>query len=167
MAIFKQYFIGGPNSVRAFQIRTVGPGTYRTPDSLQSTAFLRQVGDIRIEGNLEYRFDIFSFLEGAVFLDAGNVWLLRENTIEVDNEGDEPTEVQERPGGQFKTGQFLEELALGTGFGLRVDLSVVIVRFDFGMPLRVPYREPGSRWVNPFDPFWDQLVFNLAIGYPF
>lgn len=156
----KQFFIGGSNSIRAFQARTLGPGTYQLPDEQQrSTFFLDQSGDLKLEANLEYRFNLISILKGAVFVDAGNVWLIN----------DDP----QRPGGSFKTDQFIEELAVGTGAGLRLDASFFVLRFDLAFPLRKPYLLEDERWT--FDAIdlgskdWrqDNFVFNIAIGYPF
>ncbi len=152
LPFFKQYFVGGANSVRAFPVRSLGPGTFR--DTLANQGFVRQAGDIRLEFNTEYRFDIFSYLKGALFLDVGNVWLLRED--------------EDRLGGEFEFDDFLEEMAIGTGFGLRVDISLLVLRFDFGIPVRQPF--PSPRWViQDFSWPWfkDNFVFNLAIGYPF
>lgn len=154
----KQFFSGGSNSIRAFLPRTVGPGTYKTPDSL-ATSFLDKSGDIKLEANLEYRFTIISVLKGAVFADAGNVWLMRKS--------------DGLPGGEFTPGLFYKQLAVGTGFGLRVDLSFFVLRFDLGLPLRKPYLPDGQRWVadeiNFGDRSWrkNNLVLNIAIGYPF
>ena len=140
----KQYGIGGPNSVRAFAARGLGPGTYRPTSTEQRTnQFYDQVGDIRLEGNLEYRQDLVPYLKGAVFVDAGNIWLLNEDP--------------DRPGSAFKAGSFLKELAVGAGVGLRVDIQFFVIRLDLAFPLQAPYGKPdnGSGRVN------------LAIGYPF
>ncbi len=138
----KQYFAGGPYSVRAFRIRSLGPGSY-VPES-GSQSFFDQAGDIRLEANLEYRFPIISYLKGAVFYDAGNVWLLNEN--------------EALPGGKL-TSSFMDELGMGTGVGLRVDVQGFVIRFDFAAPLKRPARsfrlEPGN------------TLLNFAIGYPF
>ncbi|MCH8533974.1 MAG: BamA/TamA family outer membrane protein [Flavobacteriaceae bacterium] len=138
----KQYFAGGPYSVRAFRIRSLGPGSYVPETGSQS--FFDQAGDIRLEANLEYRFPIFSYLKGAVFYDAGNVWLLNDN--------------EALPGGKFSS-NFLDELGMGTGVGLRVDVQGFVIRFDFAAPLKRPARswrfEPGN------------TLLNFAIGYPF
>ncbi|WP_339868734.1 BamA/TamA family outer membrane protein [uncultured Algoriphagus sp.] len=152
----KQYFSGGPNSVRAFRIRSIGPGTYR-PEDQNVNSYFDQSGDIRIEGNIEYRFPIVSLLKGALFMDAGNIWLVNENDA--------------LPGGKF-TSNWWNELAIGTGFGLRVDIQFFVIRFDLATPLRVPYLPEGERWGNSFDigsKSWrkQNLIFNFAIGYPF
>jgi outer membrane protein assembly factor BamA len=155
----KQFFSGGSNSIRAFLPRTVGPGTYRKPDSLLSRGFLDQAGDIKLEGSLEYRFNIIDPLKGAIFADAGNIWLFRAN--------------DELPGGAFNVHTFYRQLAVGTGFGLRLDITYFVLRFDLGMPLRRPYLAEHNGWVinqiNFREGSWraQNLVLNIAIGYPF
>jgi len=152
----KQFFSGGPNSVRAFRIRSIGPGSYQ-PDQTSTSSFFDQSGDIRLEGNVEYRFPIFSFLKGALFMDAGNIWLWNEN--------------EALPGGKFSK-DWTNELAVGTGVGLRVDVQFFVIRFDLATPLRYPYLIEGERWSNTWDissKTWrrENLNFNFAIGYPF
>lgn len=159
MPYIKQFFSGGSNSIRAFLPRTVGPGSYKRPDTVSNRVFLDQAGDIKLEGNVEYRFTIISVVKGAIFLDAGNVWLIRDNA--------------ELPGGAFKSKTFQNELAIGTGLGLRVDVSFFVLRLDLGIPLRKPYLPENERWVGDNIRFgsrsWrkDNLVLNIAIGYPF
>ncbi len=158
----KQFSIGGPNSIRAFRARSVGPGTYNIPDSL-SFSYFDQTGDIKLETNLEYRFPISGFFKGAVFVDAGNIWLLR-NTL--DENGNILKE-----GAKFDSKTFLNQLAVGTGFGLRVDVEYFVLRFDLGIPVQVPYLPKGSRNVlSDFNfSFAGEtgMVLNIAIGYPF
>jgi outer membrane protein insertion porin family len=156
----KQYFIGGANSVRAFAIRSIGPGTYTSPPDLSSIAnFLDQSGDLKLEANAEYRFDIAGFFKGALFSDAGNIWTLQDNPS--------------LPGGQFNRNEFMSQLAVGVGFGFRFDFDIIIVRFDPAFPIRKPWLEPGNRWVidqiNFGSSAWrkDNMVYNIAIGYPF
>jgi outer membrane protein insertion porin family len=153
----KQFFSGGPNSIRAFQINSVGPGTY-----LQSTAnngLLQLGGDIKLETNAEYRFGIYKFFKGALFVDAGNVWLQKSNPSNT--------------GSPFAFNSFMNELAVGAGLGLRVDVSFFVLRFDLAMPLRKPWLADNNRWVfNKIDftnSSWrtNNLVLNIAIGYPF
>lgn len=147
----KQYFGGGANGIRAWQVRTLGPGSY-VPDQ---SKFLNQTADIKIEANAEYRFKLFWILEGAVFLDAGNIWSFNND----------PT----RPGSQFILKSFYRDLAVGTGAGLRFDLSFVRMRVDMGMKLRDPWITTGSRWIplsRKYD-FKDDFAFVIAIGYPF
>jgi outer membrane protein insertion porin family len=155
----KQFFSGGSNSIRAFLPRTVGPGTYISPDSASRRGFLDQAGDVKLEANVEYRFTMISVLKGALFLDAGNVWLLRKNP--------------EQPGGEFIPSEFYRQVAVGSGFGLRLDVTYFVLRFDFGFPLRKPYKPYGERWVIRHIDFGDRtwrrqnFVLNIAIGYPF
>lgn len=155
----KQFFSGGNSSVRAFQARTLGPGTYRTPDSLRGGFFIDQAGDIKLEGNLEYRFEIIGIFKGAVFADAGNIWLINEDA--------------NRKGGKFEWDNFYKQLGVGTGAGLRIDARFFVLRFDLAFPLRKPYLPDGERWVGDDINFgsgkWrgENLVLNIAIGYPF
>jgi len=142
----KQYFAGGPYSVRAFNIRSLGPGTYQPPG--EDGAFFDQAGNVRLEANLEYRFPLFPYLYGAVFADAGNVWNTGENSTLV--------------GGEFSK-NFINELGIGTGFGLRVDIQSFVIRVDLAAPLHDPALPEGQRW--EFD--YANPVLNFAIGYPF
>lgn len=157
MPYSKQFFVGGSNSIRAFRARTLGPGSY-DPRTQNASFYFDQSGDIKLEMNAEYRANIYKFLNVAAFADAGNIWLMN----------DDPT----RPGGKFSK-DFLNELAVGAGVGLRLDFSILILRLDLAMPLRVPYYEKGDRWVLDRikfgDSSWrkDNLILNIAIGYPF
>ncbi len=157
----KQYVTGGSSSVRAFRLRGLGPGSYFVdPDDLDAFAsqFVDQTGDVKLELNLELRFPIFSYLKGALFLDAGNVWL-------IDN--------QDRPQGNFKINRFYKEIGVGTGLGMRLDFGFFLVRMDMAFPLRAPTLNDGFEWmfsnVNPLERSWrkENLRFNLGIGYPF
>ncbi len=153
----KQFFSGGPNSLRAFQYNSVGPGTYY--QNTDTIGFSQIGGDVKLEMNTEYRFNIFRYFKGAVFVDAGNVWLLKSNPSEM--------------GTPFKFSTFMDELAVGAGMGLRIDVSFFILRFDLAMPLRKPWLEENNRWVTDEIDFgssaWrkDNLILNVAIGYPF
>ena len=138
----KQYFSGGPYSVRGFRIRSLGPGTYSPEDG--SNSFFDQSGDIKLEANLEYRFPIMEYLNGAFFADAGNVWLINDNAA--------------TPGGQFSS-NFINEIGVGVGFGLRVDVQGFVIRLDLASPVK----EPTTSW--KFDA--SNPVLNFAIGYPF
>ncbi|HEY0771000.1 MAG TPA: BamA/TamA family outer membrane protein, partial [Sphingobacteriaceae bacterium] len=155
----KQFSVGGSNSVRAFPARSIGPGTYDVrsdPDNENNILFLDQRADIKIEGSIEYRYDITKLIKTAVFMDAGNVWLWTEDT--------------DRPGSGFNRRQFLNELAVGTGAGVRFDFNFFVLRFDLAFPVRKPDEQ---RWVwNEIalgDKAWRQenLILNIAIGYPF
>jgi hypothetical protein len=147
----KQYFGGGANGIRAWQVRTLGPGSYVPLDS----GFLNQTADIKIEANAEYRFKLFWILQGAVFLDAGNIWSYNSDPA--------------RPGSQFVLSKFYKDIAVGTGAGIRLDLSFVLMRVDMGMKLRDPMQTGGSKWImmnRPYN-FKDDFTFVIAIGYPF
>ncbi|WP_257669939.1 translocation and assembly module lipoprotein TamL [Parapedobacter tibetensis] len=154
----KQYFMGGPNGLRAFRARALGPGSYTPEFYGEDNFFADQTGDIKIEFNTEYRAKLASVVNWALFVDAGNIWL--QNTDE------------NKPGAKFSR-EFINELAVGAGVGLRFDFTYLIIRTDLAMPLRIPYRAKGERWVldeiNFGNRDWrrNNLVFNLAIGYPF
>ena len=131
-----------------FTIRSIGPGRYLPEKTTYS--YLDQTGDLKFEANLEYRFPILGDLHGAAFVDAGNIWLIRED--------------KQRPGGQLKWGRFLKDLALDAGVGLRYDLTFIVIRLDMGIPLHVPYETDKNGYFNvpKYTPGW-----HLAIGYPF
>lgn len=153
MPYSEQFYIGGANSIRAFQIRSIGPGSYH-PKEKSVTAYLDQTGDIKLEGNIGYRFKIAGKLHGAVFADAGNIWLVRKE--------------KERPGGEFRLKGLWKEIALGTGFGLRYDITYIVIRADLGIALHAPYPTGKSGYFNIRNyGFRDGMVLNLAIGYPF
>jgi len=160
----RQFFVGGSNSIRAFRARTLGPGSYDPRGEDNSRAVFDQSGDIKLELNAEYRANLYKFLNVAAFIDAGNIWLINDD---IDDEG-----VNTRPGGKFSK-EFLSEIAVGAGVGLRLDFSILVLRLDLAMPLRVPYYEKGDRWafdrINFGDSSWrrDNLILNIAIGYPF
>ncbi|MEM9545407.1 MAG: BamA/TamA family outer membrane protein [Bacteroidota bacterium] len=154
----KQFSVGGPNSMRGWDQRELGPGSYVDPNLVDGQIFF-QTGDIKLEVNLEYRFDIFYVFEGAFFLDAGNVWTLKEN--------------EERQGSQISS-DFIDQIAVSAGYGIRFDFEYFNIRFDFGYKLRNPYPfiEEGVStnryWYN-----WDEIRrqkfgnFQVAVNYPF
>lgn len=144
-----QFYVGGANSIRAFTVRTIGPGSYRSDNS--KYAYIDQTGDFKLEANAELRVRLFGSLHGAVFLDAGNVWLLRRDS--------------QRPGGEL-TMNNLKHIAVGTGAGLRYDLEFLVLRFDVGIGLHAPYETNRSGFYN-LEHFKDGLAFHFAIGYPF
>lgn len=160
----KQYFIGGTNSIRSFRARSIGPGTYYAPDDpdVSSGFTADQAGDIKLEFNLEYRPRIAGIVNGAIFMDAGNIWLLNDDL--------DPSAIKE---GALFSSSFFNQLAVGTGIGLRFDFSFLVLRTDLAFPLRKPWLPRDERWVlDQIDfgsPGWrkENLVFNLAIGYPF
>lgn len=153
----KQYFAGGPNSIRAFRVRSVGPGSYKPPQSEDNLTYFDQSGDIRLEANLELRHPIVSLLKGAVFTDAGNIWLMNENPA--------------IPGGKFSE-SWTQEIAMGVGYGFRLDIDFLVIRLDISFPIRYPYMVEESHWQTKFafgQQDWrrQNLVWNFAIGYPF
>ena len=160
----RQFFAGGSNDIRAFPARTLGPGTYKVPDN---AIFADQGGDIKLMLNSELRFKIVSVLYGALFVDAGNIWLRKEDL------GIPGTTNLGRPGSGFKLKNALNELAVGTGAGLRVDATIFVIRLDVAFPVRKPYLPEGQRWVFDDIAFGNKdwrkqnLIFNIGIGYPF
>jgi outer membrane protein assembly factor BamA len=151
MPFEKQYFSGGANSIRAWQVKDLGPGSYEDPEK---SDYPNQTGDVKLEANMEYRFPLFWKLEAALFMDVGNIWSLSSE--------------DDREGAGFEFNRFYKELAVGTGFGTRAVFSFLVFRFDLGIPLRSPYSIEGSNWLpgNSGVKARD-LTFNLAIGYPF
>lgn len=156
----RRYFIGGASTLRGFGFQSVGPGRNTSVQANSTLANpIDQAGDIRLLLNAEYRFPIYSVFRGAFFMDAGNVWLYRED-IDI-------------PGGTFGLDTFYKELAFNSGFGIRLDFSYVVLRGDIGIPIYTPYEVSGSRWIhqNP-DPGllnWasNNLILSGGIGYPF
>ncbi|MEC5167182.1 outer membrane protein insertion porin family [Flavobacterium sp. PL11] len=158
MPFIKQFFIGGTNSLRAFRARSIGPGSFDGASTSNNAFLPDQSGDLKLELNTEYRAKIYGLVKGALFIDAGNIWLLNENS--------------EKPGAKFSK-KFLSEIAVGAGAGLRFDFSFLVLRTDLAFPIRKPYLPEGNRWVLDQVSFGDgswrkeNLIFNLAIGYPF
>lgn len=152
----EQFYVGGANSIRAFSIRSIGPGRFH-PAETSRFSYVDETGDIKLEANLEYRFRIIGNLfggnlNGATFLDAGNVWLMRSDSS--------------RPGAKFTFNKFFDSLALGTGVGIRYDLSFLVLRLDWGIALHVPYETGKSGYYN-IPRFKDGMGVHFAIGYPF
>ena len=147
----EQFYIGGANSLRGFTVRSIGPGGYH-PASSTRYSYLDETGSLKFEANIEYRTKLFGNLQGALFVDAGNIWLLRED--------------EERPGGKFTLGSFADQVALNTGFGLRYDLQFLVLRFDVGIPLHYPYDTGKSGYYN-VPSFGKGYAWHFAIGYPF
>ncbi|MEX0983095.1 MAG: BamA/TamA family outer membrane protein [Bacteroidales bacterium] len=147
----KQYFGGGANSIRAWRVKNLGPGSFEG-DTISK--YPNQTADLKIEVNIEYRFGLFWKLEGAMFVDAGNIWSLSAE--------------DDRQGALFDVKRFYREIAVGTGFGLRFDFNFFIFRFDLGIPLVDPSYPQNNRWVySQTDMKWNDLGYNFAIGYPF
>ncbi len=152
MPYTEQFYTGGANSIRAFTVRSIGPGSYRSVTNDKKYRYFDQTGDMKLEVNAEFRFPIAGGLNGAVFLDAGNIWLLK----------DDP----ERRGGKLGSSGFFNSVATGTGAGLRYDLSFLVVRLDLGIGIHLPYATSRAGYYN-IPRFRDGLGFHLAIGYPF
>ena len=151
MPFEKQYFSGGANSIRAWRVKSLGPGSY---NDLEKTDFPNQTGDVKLEANMEYRFKLFWKLDAALFVDVGNIWSL--------------SSMDDREGAGFEFNRFYKELAVGTGFGTRFVSSFFVFRLDLGIPVRNPYAIEGSNWLpGNAGISWSDLTFNLAIGYPF
>ncbi len=157
----KYNFAGGSNSIRAWAPRRLGPGSFVVRDSLGAINYLfEQPGDILLESSIEFRTNLLGKINGAVFLDAGNIWLVHADRT--------------RPGGKFEWSRFYKEIALAGGLGLRLDFSFLIIRLDGGVKLYDPAREDGNRFVarefslsRPLFGPDGQVTLNIAIGYPF
>ncbi len=153
----KQFVVGGTNSIRAFRARSLGPGSYQAPITSNSY-FPDQSADLKLEFNTEYRARIYGLMKGALFVDAGNIWLLNADPDKI---------------GAEISKDFMKEIAVGAGAGLRFDFSFLILRTDLAFPLRKPYLPEGQRWVIDDIDFgsgsWrkENLILNIAIGYPF
>ena len=151
----RRFFVGGGNSLRAWRPRTIGPGAYS--DSVNVIS-VEKSGEIMLQGNVEYRFDIIDkYLDGALFLDGGNIWNLRKN--------------ENFENAEFKFNRFYKEIALNTGLGLRFDLTYIIFRIDWGIAMHDPSYTDGERWVikDFFNKQWvnDNTAINFAVGFPF
>lgn len=142
----KSYYGGGANGIRAWQARSLGPGSLS--DSL-TTNSLNQIGELKVEANLEYRFDITKIFEGAAFIDAGNIWILKED--------------ESRPNAEIKPERFWNDIAMGIGVGLRLDFNFFLIRFDLAAKLK----DPATTTPTKFDLIWKSPTLNLGIGYPF
>lgn len=147
----KRYFSGGANSVRGWSVRSLGPGTYQRKDP--TSDFMNQCGDVRLDMNLEYRSKLIWKLELAAFIDAGNIWTIREYDAQ--------------PGGDFRFNRFYKELALAYGLGLRLDFNFFILRLDLGMKAYNPSVTDKSKWVISYQNFNRDAALHFAVGYPF
>jgi outer membrane protein assembly factor BamA len=145
----EQFFSGGAYSIRGFTARYLGPGSFHE----ESRGYIDQSGDLKLEANLEYRFSLTKIVKGALFLETGNIWLTNED--------------ENRPGSGFDASTFYKELAVGSGFGLRLDFNFFVLRGDLGFPLRNPYPTDGRNWLFGTRTIWSDMHFYLAIGYPF
>lgn len=163
----ESFFAGGANGIRSWQARTLGPGSYRDTSDIKT---FNNIGDVKLEFNVEYRFKLTQMFQAALFVDAGNIWLLNADAS--------------RPGAEFNSSTFLNEIAIGSGAGIRLDFEFFLVRFDMGFQMKDPLKIPGERWfwepkteyneylaqvagTDPPPTFKVNRVFNLGIGFPF
>jgi len=163
------FYAGGANSIRAFPVRSIGPGAFPGIPGDRQFSYLMQNGDVKLVMNLEYRRRLFGNLYGAIFLDAGNVWNSADWTINSEDDDDEEfVEAWNSIFGKtrFNLNRFLNEIATGTGIGLRYDLDFLILRVDWGFGLHLPYDTGKSGYFN-IPRFKDMHTLHLAIGYPF
>jgi outer membrane protein assembly factor BamA len=148
----KRYFSGGANSVRGWSVRSLGPGVYKGSEDGRMD-FINQAGDIKLDLNIEYRTHLFWKLNGAAFVDAGNIWTIR------DDSGQE--------GGLFKFNEFYKQIAVAYGLGIRLDLDYLILRFDGGMKAINPVETGKKRYPVIRPRFSRDFAFHFAVGYPF
>ena len=147
----KRYFSGGPNSVRGWSVRTLGPGNYQGKDG--NTNYITHTGDIKLDINLEYRTHLFWKFNGAAFIDAGNIWNIHEY------EGQEE--------GTFRFNRFYKQFAMAYGLGIRFDLDYLIIRFDGGMKAVNPMKTGKDQYPILSPRFDRDFAFHFAVGYPF
>lgn len=152
----EQFYVGGASSIRAFNVRSLGPGGFQPKASGSLYAFMDHVGEAKFEMNAEFRRKVTQSLELALFLDAGNIWLLRSDA---DRQGGSLSEIK-------GVADFLDKLAVGTGLGLRYDFGYLMIRLDAGIGLHLPYATSRRGWYN-IPKFFDAFALHLAIGYPF
>lgn len=145
----EQFYVGGANDLRAFPLRGIGSGSYHSSGRY---AYIDHTGDLKLEANIEWRFPLIAQLNGALFVDAGNVWLLRHDKV--------------RPGAQFQWNTLGRDIALGTGVGLRYNLRILVLRADIGIPIHIPYATSKRGYYN-VPHFGKGLCFHFAVGYPF
>ena len=170
----KFFFVGGSNSIRAWRPRRLGPGSFKpnlSEDPEANGLFdynIEKPADILLEASIELRRNLFGFVDGAVFLDVGNVWTFQPWQKRVNDE------VVENGNSEFLWNQFYKELGIGTGFGVRFDFTFLILRFDVGIKVYDPARDPGDRWVlsrmkffQPFGTNREPVIYNIGIGFPF
>ncbi len=154
----KYFFAGGSNSIRAWRPRRLGPGGTPPPDTDEDGYYeynIEQPGEVLLEASVEFRRKLFGFVNGAFFIDAGNVWRIYETA---------------QPDANFEFNSFYKQIAVGSGLGLRFDFSFLIVRFDYGIKIYDPARQPGNRWIGEEFSWAEEIsrgVINIGIGYPF
>ncbi len=146
------FYVGGANSIRAFAVRSIGPGSFYDKQGYGS--YVYQTGDFKLEVNAEYRFPIVNTLNGAFFVDAGNVWIMNTNSNTV------------QKGAQLSMRDFIDQLALGTGFGIRYDMEFLVLRLDLGIGIHAPYNTGKKSYYN-ISKFSEGVGLHFAVGYPF
>lgn len=146
----KRFYSGGANSVRGWSVRTLGPGSYNSNNSVSS--FMEQCGDIRLDLNLEYRARLFWVFELAAFIDAGNIWTIRS--------------YENQPGGVFKFNEFYKQIAVAYGLGLRMNFNYFLLRLDCGMKAVNP-AEGQERFPLIHPDFGRDFALHFSVGYPF
>ncbi|MFR9603311.1 MAG: BamA/TamA family outer membrane protein [Rikenellaceae bacterium] len=144
------FYAGGSNSMRGWTPRTLGPGSSELPEDM---VYPTQLGDIKLETNLEFRFPLWGMIHGATFLDLGNVWYLKNSYNSYDD------------GATFSFDTFYKQLGFNTGFGLRLDIQFAVLRLDWGIQLHNPNLTVGDRWIHNFD--FANTAINFGVGYPF
>ena len=166
----KQFYVGGPNSIRGWPARSLGPGGFIDSLTLDTNnpLLFYQAGDFKLEFNLEYRFNIFWRLNGAVFLDGGNIWTMQEDLTRPESQFllREKTIVGQ-DGELTIADPFYKQIALGTGIGFRFDFTYFIFRLDLGMPLKYPYKWRNGRYWVPSSELLNDINLNFSLGYPF
>jgi outer membrane protein assembly factor BamA len=170
------FYAGGANSIRAFPVRSIGPGAFPGLGGNNQFSYVLQNGDMKIVANLELRQRLFGNLYGALFLDAGNVWNSRDwsiTTSDLDDsqQGDDLDYMVDTwnthfAHNNFRLRNFFKQIATGTGFGLRYDLDFLVLRLDWGFGLHLPYDTGKSGYFN-IRRFKDMHTLHIAIGYPF
>ncbi len=143
------FYAGGSNSMRGWTPRTLGPGSVPNPHS----EFPTQLGDMKLEANLEFRFPIWGIVHGATFFDLGNIWYLKSNPGEYSDEA------------VFYFDNFYKQLGFNTGLGIRLDIKFAVLRLDWGIQLHNPNNPAGERWIHNFK--WKNTALNFGVGYPF
>lgn len=149
----RRYFAGGANSVRGWSVRELGPGSMTISDDTKDHNFALQVGDIRLDMNIEYRTKLFWKFELASYIDAGNIWTIRP--------------YEEQPNGNFDFSRFYKEIAVSYGLGLRLDFDFFLIRFDTGFKAYNPQKRGKDRWAIAHPNFQNNFAWHFAVGYPF
>lgn len=144
----KGFYAGGANGMRGWNLKNLGPGSFSDPNG----EFTERMGDLQLESNIEFRFPMYAFVKGALFVDAGNIWLL--------------SDIPAYNGGKFKTSTFVSEFAMDAGLGFRFDFTFFVFRIDAALPVRNPAKPAGERWVVSKSRMAD-ILWNFGIGYPF